>query len=312
MTNGKWNLALVGGFVLLGLTSLVLTLALLAGRTGSTDDYYVVYANVSGLKFGSKVLFEGFPVGQVELIEPYEEQGRMRFRVRLSVVEGWKIPEDSLARSVASGVLAPQTIDIKAGISPKPLQPGATIKGGGAGGLMSTVEGLAGNVDEITDEALLPLLKNINEQVTLLGTILKDDIRPLAQNSNKVMAAAATQVPQILGNLERVSRRTEDMLSPQRVEALGRTIDNADQTMLSLRKSSEHLQQAAPDALAALRELRLTLESLSRRSEAITQNVESSTRNLQEFSRQIRRSPGTLLRAPEPPREDGPPPEVKP
>ena len=126
------------------------------------------------------------------------------------------------------------------------------------------------------------------------------------------MAAAATQVPQILGNLERVSQRTENMLSPQRVEALGRTIDNADRTLASLRSSSQQLEQATPDALAALRELRLTLESLSRRSESITQNVESSTRNLQEFSRQIRRSPGTLLRAPEPPRDDGPPPEVKP
>ena len=228
MTNSKWNLAMVGGFVLLGLTSLVLTLALLAGRTGSTDDYYTIYTNVSGLKFGSKVLFEGYPVGQVEEIEPYEEQGRLRFRVRLSVIEGWKIPEDSLARSVASGVLAPQTIDISAGVSPKTLQPGAIIKGGGAGGLMSTVENLAGNVDEITDEALLPLLKNINEQVTLLGTILKDDIRPLAQNSNKVMAAASEDVPQILANLQRLSERTDRMLSPQRVEALGRTIDNAD------------------------------------------------------------------------------------
>ena len=312
MTNGKWNLALVGGFVLLGLTSLVLTLALLAGRTGSTDDYYVVYANVSGLKFGSKVLFEGFPVGQVEQIEPYEEQGRMRFRVRLSVVEGWKIPEDSLARSVASGVLAPQTIDISAGSSPRALSPGGTIAGGGASGLMSTVAGLAGNVDELTEQALLPLLRNLDKQVTLLGTILQEDIRPLAQNSNKVMAAASKDVPMILANLERVSRRSEQLLSSQRVASLERTLDNADQTMLSLRKGSQQLEQAAPDALAALHELRLTLESLSRRSEAIAQNVESSTRNLQEFSRQIRRSPGTLLRAPEPPREDGPQPEVKP
>lgn len=312
MINQKWNLTLVGGFVLLCLASLVLTLAFLAGRTGSTETYYTLYSNVTGLKFGSKVLFEGYPVGQVEEIEPFEQQGQMRFRVRLSVIEGWKIPSDSIARSTASGVLAPQTIEISSGVSPQALAPGATITGGGAGGLMSTVEGLAGNVDELTDEALLPLLKNLNTQVTLLGTILQEDIRPLAQNSNKVMAAASAEVPTILANLQRLSERTDRMLSPQRVEALGRTIDNADQTMLSLRNSSKQLEQATPDALAALRELRLTLESLSRRSESIAQNVESSTRNLQEFSRQIRRSPGTLLRAPEPPREDGPPAEVKP
>ncbi|AXQ29757.1 MCE family protein [Solimonas sp. K1W22B-7] len=311
MINSKWNLAMVGGFVLLGLVSLVLTLAVLAGRTGSTDTYYTVYANVSGLKFGSKVLFEGYPVGQVEEVEPYVQQGQMRFRVRMSVTEGWKIPSDSIARSTASGVLAPQTIEISAGSSPKALEPGATITAGGMGGLMSSVASVTGNIDELTEQALLPLLQNLNRQVTLLGTILQEDIRPLAQNSNKVMVAASRDVPTILGHLERVSARADRLLSPQRVEALGRTIDHADQTLLSLRNGSRQLEQAAPDVLVALRELRLTIESMSRRSEGVAQNLETSTRNLQEFSRQIRRSPGTLLRAPEPPREDGPPSELE-
>ncbi len=67
MTNSKWNLVLVGGFVLLGLVEPGADPGSAGpGRTGSTDDYFTVYANVSGLKFGSKVLFEGYPVGQVE------------------------------------------------------------------------------------------------------------------------------------------------------------------------------------------------------------------------------------------------------
>lgn len=315
MINSKWNLTLVGGFVLLGIVSLVLTLAVLAGRTGNTDTYYTVYANVTGLKFGSKVLFEGYPVGQVEEIEPFEQQGQMRFRVRLSVVEGWKIPSDSIARSEASGLLAPQTVSIAAGLSPQPLQPGATITAGGMAGLMSTMQAMAGNVDALTEKSLLPLLANINRQVTLVGTVLQEDVRPLAQNTNKVMVAASAQLPEVLADLSRISSRAERALTPQRLEALGRTIDNADHTMLSLRKGSSELEQAGPELLVALRELRLSIESVSRRSESITQNLETSTRNLQEFSRQIRRSPGTLLRQPDPPREDGPPaeaPEKKP
>lgn len=317
MINSKWNLTLVGGFVLLAVGSLILVLAVLAGRTGDTDTYYTVYSNVSGLKFGSKVLFEGYPVGQVEEIEPTVQEGRLLFRVRMSVTEGWKIPQDSVARSEASGLLAPQTIVIVAGRSPAALEPGATITPGGMGGLMSSVQSLTGNIDELTDRALLPLVENINQQVTLFGKLMQEDLRPLVQSTNKTMAAASTQLPGILrnaeatsANLARASQRADQFLSPARMQALDRTMSNAEQTMLSLRNSSQQLEQAGPELLVALRELRVTMESLSRRSEGISQNLETSTRNLQEFSRQIRRSPGSLLRQPDPPREDGPPADV--
>ena len=40
------------------------------GRTGATDDYLTVYPNVTGLKHGSPVFYEGYPIGQVSAIEP--------------------------------------------------------------------------------------------------------------------------------------------------------------------------------------------------------------------------------------------------
>jgi len=311
MINSKWNLTLVGGFVLLAVGSLVLVLAVLAGRTGNTDTYYTVYSNVSGLKFGTQVLFEGYPVGQVEEVEPTEQDGRMLFRVRMSVAEGWKIPQDSVARSEASGVLAPQSIVIIAGRSPTALKPGATITPGGMGGLLSTVQGLAGNVDQLTDRALLPLVENINQQVNLLGRILDQELRPLARNTNQVMIAVSQELPPILHNARNVSERADRFLSPQRLAAMERMVDNADRSMASLRQTSERLDQlsreAGPEALVALREFRLSMESLSRSADGISQNLDSSARNLQDFSRQIRRNPGVLLRGSETPvRADGP------
>lgn len=311
MINSKLNLTLVGGFVLLAVGSLVLVLAVLAGRTGNTDTYYTVYGNVSGLKFGTQVLFEGYPVGQVEEVEPTVQDGRMLFRVRMSVAEGWKIPQDSVARSEASGVLAPQSIVIIAGRSPTALKPGDTITPGGMGGLLSTVQGLAGNVDEITDRALLPLVENINRQVTLLGRILDEDLRPLARTTHQAMTAVSRDLPPILHNAREVSERADRFLSPQRLAAMERMIDNADRSMASLRQTSERIDQlsrdAGPEALVALREFRLSMESLSRSADGISQNLDSSARNLQDFSRQIRRNPGVLLRGSETPvRVDGP------
>jgi len=311
MINSKWNLTLVGGFVLLAVGSLVLVLAVLAGRTGNTDTYYTVYSNVSGLKYGTQVLFEGYPVGQVEEVEPTVQDGHMLFRVRMSVAEGWKIPQDSVARSEASGVLAPQSIVIIAGRSPTALKPGATITPGGMGGLLSTVQGLAGNVDQLTDRALLPLVENINQQVNLLGRILDQELRPLARNTNQVMISVSQELPPILHNARAVSERADRFLSPQRLAAMERMVDNADRSMASLRQTSERLDQlsreAGPEALVALREFRLSMESLSRSADGISQNLDSSARNLQDFSRQIRRNPGVLLRGSETPvRADGP------
>jgi phospholipid/cholesterol/gamma-HCH transport system substrate-binding protein len=107
VTSFKVNFAVVGAFVLAGIVTLVVALAVLAGRTGPTDPYYTIYANVAGLKFGSQVLFEGYPVGQVDRVTPILDAGRPRFRVDLSIARGFAIPADSVARSEASGVVAP-------------------------------------------------------------------------------------------------------------------------------------------------------------------------------------------------------------
>lgn len=160
MTSTKLNLTLVGSFVLLAIISLVVALSVLAGRTGATDSYYTVYESVAGLKFGSKVLFQGYPVGQVESVTPFEDAGRTRFRIELSVSRGWKIPQDSIARSEAAGILAPQTIYIVAGLSDKRLEPGAMIAPASGSGLMSNMNDMAQNANQLMAAAVqeLPLL----------------------------------------------------------------------------------------------------------------------------------------------------------
>jgi phospholipid/cholesterol/gamma-HCH transport system substrate-binding protein len=317
MTSAKVNLTLVGAFVLAGAASLVIALALLAGRSGPTDRYYTFYSNVAGLKYGSQVLYEGYPVGQVEQIDPVQEKGRLLFRVHLSVTRGWQIPEDSIARSEATGLLAPQTVAIAAGRSAKMLAPGGIITPGATNGLMSSVNSIATDVDQLTERALVPLVENLNQQVSVLGAIIDDDVRPLVHNTNKLMASAATQMPQILenanaasANLARISDRVGGFLDGERVQQLERMTASADQAVSNFKASSDEVREAtrqgAPDVVASLRELRLSVESLSRRSEAISQNLETSTRNLQEFSREIRQSPGALLRRPQPRPADGP------
>ncbi len=96
MRSSKLNYLVVGLFVLAMIGALITTIAMLTGRTGAVDNYYAYYANVTGIKFGTQVVYEGFPIGQVEEVTPEEKVGRMLFRVDFSVIQGWRIPKDSV------------------------------------------------------------------------------------------------------------------------------------------------------------------------------------------------------------------------
>lgn len=310
MTSFRINLALVGGLVLAAILSLIVALALLAGRTGATDAYYTVYGNVSGLKFGSQVLFEGYPVGQVESIEPLQEAARTTFRIGLSITQGWKIPDDSLARPVAPGVLAAQIISIAAGKSQTPLKPGDMITPASSLDLMSSISSAAGNLDQITDTGLLPLLENLNRQVTLLGEMLDQDLRPMARDLRKVAAIGAERLPRIAqqtedatASLAAASRRIDQFLSPERVGAVDRLIGNVDRTTESLRSASGELdtliRAGGDDLLVGLQDFSYVMNTLGRYAEPVGQNLDLATRDARDFSRLIRQNPGVLLRGAE-------------
>jgi phospholipid/cholesterol/gamma-HCH transport system substrate-binding protein len=318
MTSTRLNLAIVGGFVLAALVTLVVALAVLAGRTGATDTYYTEYANVSGLKFGSQVVFEGYPVGQVEHIEPIQDGARTRFRIELSVSEGWKIPDDSIARPVSPGVLAPQIISILAGQSASPLRPGAMITPAGGIDMLSSISSAAGNLDELTDTGLLPLLENLNKQVSTLGAILENDLRPMSRDLKIIVGATAQSWPNIArqtdtatAHLAATSARIDQFMSPERIGAVDRLILNVDRTSESLRSASNQLdmliKSSGDDLVVGLQDFRYLMTTLARYSEPVGHNVDLSARNVRDLTAELRRNPGALLRGAEGPPDPVPP-----
>ena len=118
MYKQKINYVIIGVFVTTMLAAGVGSVALLAGRTGPADHYFMVLDNVSDVKFGTQVRYEGYPVGQVEGITPMVDGAGMEFRVEVTIQPGWRIPSDSIARIGSSSFLAAKTIDINSGNSP--------------------------------------------------------------------------------------------------------------------------------------------------------------------------------------------------
>lgn len=318
MISVKANLTLVGVFVLMAGVTLIVALALLAGRAGPVDEYYMEFSNVAGLKYGSQVVYEGYPIGQVESIEPLHEGERLRFRVTFSVISGWNIPEDSVARSEASGLLAPQSVAISAGRSKILLEPGSLVRSGEDGGLFSSISSVAGNVSQLTDQALLPLIHNLDRKVDLFGEVLEQDIRPLLRNTDQVMASVGGRLPSILSNADRAvadlssaSQQVAGIISPERLARIDQMLADADAALTSLRHSSQELERLVqangPELTAGVKEFRATMQSLSRHSEPFGQNLNLTSRNLQDFSRQLRQNPGLFLRGTGQPDDTVPP-----
>lgn len=320
MRDNRINYVMVGTFVLAMGAALVVALALLTGRTGATDTFYTYYANVSGLKYGTKVLFEGYPIGQIEKITPVREEGKPRFRVTMSVEDGWQIPEDSKALVATSGLLAAVAIEIRSGKSDKVVPPGGVVEGGAAGNIFAVMTDVANEVSDLSQNSLKPLLATINRYVGNLGGVLEHQAPQLLDNLILVSRDLAEKTPRITSNVQDFSSdltKTGDqinkILSDGNTEKLGQTLDNmnrfsgnlasltqdlhssrkqVDQLLANLNKTVESNQGKVGQSLD---DLRYTLQTVSRSIDSVTRNLEGTTRNLNEFSREVRQNPGVLI-----------------
>ena len=335
MNNNKVNYVVVGGFVLAMILGLVVALALLTGRTGATDGYFTVYRNVAGIKFGTQVLYEGYPIGQVEEITPMEKDGNMLFRVDFAVAEGWRIPEGSVARVASSGLLAAVTVNIDAGPGGAAMTPGSQVQGREADNIFAAVSSVASDMTNLTEGSLKPLLANIDRTVSTVAGLLEGDVQALVGQLNSLardMSVLALdmseRLPKIADNIETFTEKMNTssdeiraFLSPENRKNVEKLVTTADATIESYARVADDLGRTRQkldrflddvntmvgdnklDIEKSIVDLRYVVDSMARHVDSLNQNMEGAARNMYEFSRQIRKNPGLLL--------GGTPPEDK-
>ncbi|MDC1214103.1 MlaD family protein [Rhodospirillales bacterium] len=322
MRTSKINYFIVGLFVLTMIVGLIAAIAVLTGRTGATDEYHAYYSNVTGVKFGTQVVYEGYPIGQVIEVTPEEHDGRMRFRVNFDITEGWKIPEDSVAEIAAPGLLAAVTLAIEAGESATPLKAGSEVEAAERADMFAAVANVAGDFGDLSNNYLKPLLKNVNGTILEINTFLEEggegrliaaDARDTMGMARSVMAdlkdripSIATKLDSILSDVNVTSKRLNEILTPANQKKIIGMVDNLNAatqkfdtvliTMNSILKDIDDLVlDADGDIARTAKESRYIVESVARNIDAINQNMDGAARNLYEFSRQIRQNPGLLL-----------------
>ena len=320
MRNGKINYIAVGSFVAAALFGLIIAVSLLTGRTGATDSYFAIYKNVGGVKFGTQVLFEGYQVGQVEEITPIIEGSKIRFKISLEVQEGWKIPVDSIAQIASSGLLAPVVISIQSGKSETALKAGHMIPSRESANIFAAISEVAGEMSELSNSSLKPLLSSVNQAVRTFEKILGDDGKALVKELRLVTKDISNKVPGITENVESFSRKLNSsgdelnaLLSPKNRKKVEKLITDVSAAMASFSSLSSNLEgsQKKLDTLLlnmnetvggnkkrvekAVTDFRYIVGSIAQHIDAFNQNMEATSRNMYEFSRQIRQNPGLLL-----------------
>ena len=308
MNTAKINYVAVGAFVTVALVGLVVSIAMLSGRTGSTDSYFAVYKNVTGVKFGTQVLYEGYPIGQVEQVTPVADGGAMLFRIDFEVTEGWQIPDDSIARIGASGLLSAITINIDAGNSPIAHKPKTQVKAQEAADLFKVMSGVAGDISNIAENDVRPLLATINTAVgnfaitvETVNDLLDEDgqrmikqFAAVASDMSDLMVDLNDRLPRIAENVDSSTANFADLskdLSETR-QKLDVLLGTADQLMST---SNAMVGENRDEVRKSIEDLKHVTDSLARHIDSVNQNVEGTARNMYEFSREIRKNPGLLL-----------------
>jgi len=292
------NYVAVGGVVLAAFVLLLVALAMITGRSGASTTYYTHYHNVSGLRFGAPVFYEGFRIGQVGTIAPDRDAKGIRYKVELDVRRDWPIPKDSVAHMTATGLLADVAVGISEGKAKENAAPGSELAGAENADIFSAVNELAAQMTDLTRNQIAPLLKNLSEHVDSIAGTIDKNTPELVEQSRA-----------LLGRLNRASDSMNDVLKSDNRAAIAGILANTNKLTEQLHATQEKLDDAlkqfdgiAREKRAGVRDsvddLRSILAALSGRIDSISQHLESASRNFDEFSREVRKSPNRLLLSP--------------
>lgn len=253
MKSDHINYVIVGAFVTAMLAGIVVSAALLSGRTGDTESYFTSYRDVTGLKFGSQVLYMGFPVGQVEEITPVPGANGVEFRLELAISDAfktWNVPSDSVARIKASGLLSAVTIDIRAGSGPTALAPGDFIEGEEGADIFGAVSDTANTLKRLAETRIEPLVASLSETIDVVGSVLADDGTAVIKDLRVVSSTLAARAPELVDrfvslsqSIKRASDTFATLLSEDNASKVGNVVDNFVTASASIALLSEEARE---------------------------------------------------------------------
>jgi phospholipid/cholesterol/gamma-HCH transport system substrate-binding protein len=282
MKRDNVNYLLVGGFVLLMAGVMFYALYRITGHSAKGDIYFTHFSNVSGIKEGTVVTYEGFEVGNVSQVEPVARENRTAYRITLNLRQPVRIPVDSRALIATPGLLSAPLVEIKEGSGSEILAAGGDIPGSRSANLMESVAALATELGQITETSIRPMLAQIN------------------QNVGPAMADMRSTIERI----NRTAGRIDTLFSDKNVQHWSQLLQNADGASANALKLLSDLSMVRAEVEALVKDTRgivsnsgTSIKDSLRRIDATLYQLESAGRNINEFSRTIRENPAALIQS---------------
>lgn len=320
MKNKGLNYAVLGLFVIAMIAAAVGATIALSGHSGAHDTYTAMFDNVADVKFGTQVRYEGFPVGQVEEIQPVVRDGAMVFRLELSVREGWKIPADSVASIGSSSLLGGKTVEIRRGTAKSALKPGDNIASAPPADMFAAMSSIAGEFGDLSRNSLKPMMERVSGLVASADNLIERDLAQLIAALNTLAGGLQTEVPQIAAEMRQFTKRLNStlgsvqvLLSDRNLTGVTRVVENVEEMsagFLDISKSLKGSMRQVNEIISrldrvvqtndskvnnAISDARYIMQSLARNIDNFNHNISGAARNMNEFSRLIRQNPGLLL-----------------
>jgi phospholipid/cholesterol/gamma-HCH transport system substrate-binding protein len=296
------NYFLVGLFTLIiGGISIVLLLNM-SGNNKSSESYFSYFSNVTGLGYGNPVYYEGYRVGQVEEITPETISGQLLFRIDYSLIEGWKVPSDSITKIESSGLLSDMSLGIHAGTATSYLSPNQEIKGVMGDDIMATITNLANDFSALNEEKITPLFDLVYERVDTITKPLETQLPELLSSLdiliadvNKLINTADHFISE--ENVEGINNIVMNLnkLSEQLSAAngwLNTSVDNINQLI----DSGNDLINNSDNQIKNLLDITIRMvDTFSTKANTIGNEIESASMNLNEATETIRKNPSNLI-----------------
>ena len=301
MKDSRGHYLAVGFFVLTMLSVLVIWLTVLSGGTQATSPYYMEFDNVIGLSRGGQILFEGYPIGEIEDIVFTRHPDASVYRLNLRIREDWDIPEDSVAVMTQASVLSAMVIDIQAGASPQMLAPGERIRSLGSSNIMTAMSSVAAKLGNLAETNLKPLLENLSGGSNSL-TALSQDVPVILENVKTFTRQLTTATTRLNHILDQSEEPIETILGKAELASgnistvtkdFHQTRKQLDTLLFSLRKIVSNNSGEIDHSIA---DLHHTLEVVASHIQEISSNLEATTRNMNELTTDLRRNPGLIVR----------------
>lgn len=251
----------LGIFMVIGLTLIVLFVALVAGNrlVQKRDIYYVEFENysVAGLQVGGVVNYQGIKVGRVEDIK-INPRDVTKIILTLSLDHGTPIKQDTEAILVFVGITGVKAVELRGGTNEASfLKTKAYIKTGSSAiddvadramSIAEKVDQIASNLAALTDEENRRNIAEILRQSSLLIEDTRNNlsttinsIAQLSDNAVKITSDASTKLDEISENLNRnmnelttTTTRNIDQISlaaTTNLDSIGLTTKNSIQSL---------------------------------------------------------------------------------